>query len=151
MQNVYTVGQINSYIKNMFVQDFLLQDLSIKGEVSNCKYHSSGHIYFTLKDGKGTIACVMFAGNRAGLSFKMADGMQVIVRGTIDVYERDGKYQMYAKAVKSDGEGSLYERFERLKRELAEQGMFAPEYKQPIPSYVKRLGDRKSTRLNSSH
>ena len=140
MQNVYTVGQINSYIKNMFVQDFLLQDLSIKGEVSNCKYHSSGHIYFTLKDGKGTIACVMFAGNRAGLSFKMADGMQVIVRGTIDVYERDGKYQMYAKAVKSDGEGSLYERFERLKRELAELGMFAPEYKQPIPSYVKRLG-----------
>ena len=103
MQNVYTVGQINSYIKNMFVQDFLLQDLSIKGEVSNCKYHSSGHIYFTLKDGKGTIACVMFAGNRTGLAFKMADGMQVIVRGAIDVYERDGKYQMYAKAIKSDG------------------------------------------------
>ncbi len=140
MQNVYTVGQINSYIKNMFVQDFLLQDLSIKGEVSNCKYHSSGHIYFTLKDGKGTIACVMFAGNRTGLAFKMADGMQVIVRGAIDVYERDGKYQMYAKAIKSDGEGSLYERFERLKRELAELGMFAPEYKQPIPSYIKRLG-----------
>ena len=140
MQNVYTVGQINSYIKNMFAQDFLLQELSVKGEVSNCKYHSSGHIYFTLKDVKGTIACVMFAGNRSGLSFRMAEGMQVIVRGTIDVYERDGKYQMYAKTIKQDGEGTLYEKFERLKRELAEQGMFAPEYKRPIPHYVRTLG-----------
>ena len=97
MQNVYTVGQINSYIKNMFAQDFLLQELSVKGEVSNCKYHSSGHIYFTLKDEKGTISCVMFAGNRSGLVFRISEGMQVIVRGTVDVYERDGKYQMYAK------------------------------------------------------
>lgn len=140
MQNVYTVGQVNSYIKNMFAQDFLLQDLSVKGEVSNCKYHSSGHIYFTLKDVKGTIACIMFAGNRSGLSFKMAEGMQVIVRGTIDVYERDGKYQMYARVIKPDGEGTLYERFERLKRELEQQGMFAPEYKRPIPPYIKTLG-----------
>lgn len=140
MQNVYTVGQINSYIKNMFAQDFLLQELSVKGEVSNCKYHSSGHIYFTLKDVKGTIACVMFAGNRAGLSFRMAEGMQVIVRGTIDVYERDGKYQMYAKTIKQDGEGTLYERFERLKKELEQQGMFAPEYKRPIPPYIRTLG-----------
>lgn len=140
MQNVYTVGQINSYIKNMFVQDFLLQDLSVKGEISNCKYHSSGHIYFTLKDMKGTISCVMFAGNRSGLSFRMSEGMQVIVRGTVDVYERDGKYQMYAKSIEQDGAGALFEKFERLKRELAEQGMFAPEYKKPIPPYSKTIG-----------
>lgn len=140
MQNIYTVGQVNSYIKNMFAQDFLLQELSVKGEVSNCKYHSSGHIYFTLKDSKGTIACVMFAGNRAGLTFRMAEGMQVVVRGTIDVYERDGKYQLYAKSVTQDGAGALYERFERLKRDLEERGMFAGEYKKPIPKYIKTLG-----------
>ena len=140
MQNVYTVGQINSYIKNMFAQDFLLNELSVKGEVSNCKYHSSGHIYFTLKDKKGTISCVMFAGNRSGLAFRMMEGMQVVVKGAIDVYERDGKYQMYAKSITQDGAGELYERFERLKQELLERGMFAPEYKKPIPRFVKTLG-----------
>ena len=140
MQNVYTVGQINSYIKNMFAQDFLLQELSVKGEVSNCKYHSSGHIYFTLKDAKGTISCVMFAGNRSGLGFRMSEGMRVVVHGTIDVYERDGKYQMYAKTIEQDGAGALYERFERLKQELLERGMFAPEYKKPIPKYIRTLG-----------
>lgn len=140
MQNVYTVGQINSYIKNMFAQDFLLANLSVKGEVSNCKYHSSGHIYFTLKDGKGTISCVMFAGNRSGLAFRLTEGMQVVVRGTIDVYERDGKYQMYAKAIEQEGTGALYRQFERLKQELLERGMFAAEYKKPIPKYIKTLG-----------
>ena len=140
MQNVYTVGQINSYIKNMFAQDFLLNELSVKCEVSNCKYHSSGHIYFTLKDKKGTISCVMFAGNRSGLAFRMMEGMQVVVKGTIDVYERDGKYQMYAKSITQDGAGELYERFERLKQELLERGMFAPEYKKTIPRFIKTLG-----------
>ena len=140
MQNVYTVGQINSYIKNMFAQDFLLQGLSVKGEVSNCKYHSSGHIYFTLKDSKGTISCVMFAGNRSGLAFRLSEGMQVIVQGTVDVYERDGKYQLYARTITPDGEGALFERFERLKRELMDRGMFAPEYKKPIPRYIRTLG-----------
>lgn len=140
MQNVYTVGQINSYIKNMFSQDFLLQSLSVKGEVSNCKYHSSGHIYFTLKDGKGTISCVMFAGNRSGLAFRLQEGMQVVVQGTVDVYERDGKYQLYAKSIEQDGAGALYEKFEQLKKELSELGMFAPEYKKPIPKYSKTIG-----------
>lgn len=140
MQNVYSVGQVNAYIKNMFVQDFLLQDLSVKGEVSNCKYHSSGHIYFTLKDGKGTISCVMFAGNRSGLAFRMNEGMQVVVQGTVDVYERDGKYQLYAKTIKQDGVGALYERFEQLKKDLLERGMFAPEYKKPVPRFVKTVG-----------
>lgn len=138
--NVYTVGQVNSYIKNMFSQDFLLQSISVKGEVSNCKYHSSGHIYFTLKDMKGTISCVMFAGNRSGLAFRMIEGMQVIVQGTVDVYERDGKYQLYARQIEQDGAGALYEKFERLKRQLEEQGMFAPEYKKPIPRYCRTIG-----------
>ncbi len=140
MQNVYTVAQVNAYIKNMFTQDFMMQSIFVKGEVSNCKYHSSGHIYFTLKDEKGSIACVMFAGNRTGLKFRMEEGQQVIVFGTIDVYERDGKYQMYAKQIALDGAGVLYERFERLKEELEELGMFAPEYKQPIPRFIQKLG-----------
>ena len=140
IRNVYTVGQLNSYIKNMFRQDYLLQSLLVKGEVSNCKYHSSGHIYFTLKDPKGTISCVMFAGSRSGLSFRMSEGQQVIVAGMVDVYERDGKYQLYARQILQDGNGLLYERFEQLKRELEESGMFAPEYKQPIPRYIRTLG-----------
>lgn len=140
MKNVYTVAQVNSYIKNMFTQDFLLQSILVKGEVSNCKYHSSGHIYFTLKDAKGAIACVMFAGNRSGLKFHMREGQQVVVAGTVDVYERDGKYQLYAREIILDGAGLLYERFEQLKRELEDRGLFAPEYKQPIPRFISRLG-----------
>ena len=131
---------MNTYIKNMFTQDFMLQSIFIKGEISNCKYHSSGHIYFTLKDEKGTLACVMFATYRSGLSFRMQEGQQVIVGGHIDVYERDGKYQLYAKQVILDGAGFLYEKFEFLKRELEERGMFSPMYKKPIPKYIKRLG-----------
>ena len=112
-QNVYTVAQINSYIKNMFTQDYMLRFVLVKGEISNCKYHSSGHIYFTLKDAKGVITCVMFAGSRAGLSFQMQEGQMVVVGGTIDVYERDGKYQLYAKQIVLDGAGRLYEKFEQ--------------------------------------
>jgi exodeoxyribonuclease VII large subunit len=139
-QNVYTVAQINSYIKNMFSQDYMLRSVFVKGEISNCKYHSSGHIYFTLKDAKGVIACVMFAGNRTGLSFRLEEGQMVVVGGTIDVYERDGKYQLYAKQITLDGAGVLYEKFDRMKRKLEEMGMFAPEYKQPIPGYIRTLG-----------
>ena len=140
MQNIYTVAQINTYIKNMFTQDYLLQSVHVQGEVSNCKYHSSGHIYFTLKDKKGTLSCVMFAGNRKGLDFTMAEGQQVIVEGSIDIYERDGKYQLYARKIKKDGAGALFEQFERLKQELLERGLFAKEYKQPIPKYIRTLG-----------
>ena len=118
----------------------MLQGLFVKGEVSNCKYHPSGHIYFTLKDPKGVVNCVMFAGNRAGLSFRLAEGQQVIVGGTVDVYERDGRYQLYAKQIALDGSGLLYEKFEQLKRELEESGMFAAEYKQPVPRYIRTLG-----------
>lgn len=139
-KNVYTVGQVNNYIKNMFAQDFLLHRISIKGEVSNCKYHSSGHIYFTLKDSAGTISAIMFAGNRRGLNFQMKEGDKVIVTGSVEIYERSGSYQIYAREIELDGEGNLYLKFEALKRELEEMGMFAPEYKQPIPKYSKRIG-----------
>ena len=140
MQNVYTVAQINTYIKNMFMQDYLLQEVRVQGEISNCKYHPSGHIYFTLKDKKGTLSCVMFAGNRKNLDFTLTEGQQVIVEGSIDIYERDGKYQLYARKIKKDGAGALFEQFERLKQELLERGLFAKEYKQPIPRYIRTLG-----------
>lgn len=138
--NVYTVKQVNAYIRNMFAQDFMLNRIYVKGEVSNCKYHTSGHIYFSLKDESGTIACVMFARQRGGLSFHMRDGQQVIVFGSVSVYERSGAYQVYAKEIRPDGEGVLYEKFQMLRRELEEMGMFAPEYKQPIPAYAKTIG-----------
>lgn len=139
-QNVYSVGQVNQYIKNLFAQDFLLERILVRGEVSNCKYHASGHIYFTLKDAVGAIACVMFAGNRRGLAFRMKEGDNVIVSGSVQVYERDGKYQLYAKQITLDGVGERYVRLEQLKRELAEMGMFAQEYKQPIPAYPRTIG-----------
>ncbi len=140
MRNVYSVKQVNAYIKNMFTQDFMLNRVYVKGEVSNCKYHTSGHIYFSLKDESGAIACIMFAGQRSGLNFRMQDGQQVIALGTVTTYERDGRYQLYAKEIILDGAGLLYEKFEALKKELSEMGMFAPEYKQPIPKYAKRVG-----------
>lgn len=140
MQNVYTVKQVNAYIKNMFTQDFMLSRIYVKGEVSNCKYHSSGHIYFSLKDESGTIACVMFAGQRSGLSFRISEGQQVVVLGNMNTYEKTGSYQLYAKEIILDGAGLLYEKYEALKRELQEMGMFAPEYKRPIPKFIKRLG-----------
>lgn len=118
----------------------MLERIAVKGEVSNCKYHTSGHIYFTLKDATGAIACVMFAGSRKGLLFRMKEGDNVVVNGSIQVYERDGKYQLYAKEIRLDGAGALYVRYEKLKQELAEMGMFAPEYKRPLPPFIRTLG-----------
>lgn len=140
MKDIYTVSQINAYIQNMFVKDMLLNRLSIKGEVSNCKYHTSGHIYFTLKDGTGQMACVMFAGQRGGLKFQLAEGQSVVVTGSVRVYERDGKYQMYAALIEREGEGALYERLEQLKAKLLSEGLFDPSHKKPIPAYPKRIG-----------
>ena len=139
-KNVYSIGQVNNYIKNMFAQDFLLHHISIKGEVSNCKYHSSGHIYFTIKDAQGAMSAIMFSGNRKGLTFQMKEGDKVIVTGSVEVYERDGKYQIYARQIELDGAGNLYLQFEALKRELEEMGMFAGEYKQAIPKYARTIG-----------
>lgn len=124
----------------MFTQDYFLQTVFVKGEVSNCKYHPSGHIYFTLKDSASALNCIMFAGDRRGLAFRLTEGQQVIAKGSVSVFERDGRYQLYVKEVTLDGAGALYEKYEHLKRELAEEGMFAPEYKQPIPKYIHTLG-----------
>ena len=140
MRNVYSVSQINRYIKNMFSDDPFLRSVLVRGEVSNCKYHSSGHIYFTLKDASGTLSSVMFASRRRGLSFRMQEGDQVIVAGTVDVYERDGRYQLYADRIIRDGIGLLNARYEELKRKLEESGMFDEIYKKPIPRYIRTLG-----------
>ena len=140
MNSIYSVGQVNTYIKNMFQQDFLLNRISVKGEISNCKYHTSGHIYFSLKDESGALSCVMFAGQRRGLAFPMKNGDRVVVSGSVSVYERDGKYQLYAREITLEGAGLLYERYLALKKELEEMGMFAQEYKQPIPKYARTVG-----------
>lgn len=140
MAGTYTVTQINSYIKNMFRQDFVLSRVSVRGEISNCKYHTSGHIYFTLKDQNGTLSAVMFAGQAKGLRFRLEDGMQVTAKGRIDVYERDGKYQFYAAEIVRDGVGDLYLRFEQLKARFEEMGYFSNEYKRPIPAFSRKIG-----------
>ena len=140
MKSVYSVGQVNSYIKNMFAQDYMLRSIDVSGEVSNVKYHSSGHVYFTMKDKDGAIACVMFAANAKRLQFRLSEGTLVIASGSVNVYERDGKYQLYVNSVRTLGAGELYEKYEELKRNLEEMGMFDSMYKKPIPKYVRRVG-----------
>lgn len=141
MGSIYTVLQINNYIKKMFENDYLLRDVQIKGELSNVKYHSSGHIYFSLKDEGSAINCVMFRTYRAtGLDFTMENGQSVIVSGSISVYERDGRYQIYAKQIALDGRGNLYEAYEKLKQKLYEEGLFEFDIKKPIPKFPKKVG-----------
>jgi exodeoxyribonuclease VII large subunit len=140
MNAIYSVAQVNSYIKNMFLSDARLSRIYVKGEVSNCKYHSSGHIYFTLKDGNSAMACVMFASYRHGLAFTLADGQGVVVGGEISVYERDGRYQLYAREISLDGAGALYAEYERLKMKLYEEGLFEHDDKKPIPMYPAKVG-----------
>ncbi len=141
IQKVYSVGQINTYIKNMFARDALLSGLKVSGEVSNLKFHTSGHVYFTLKDKIGAISCVMFSGKRDfGIRFPMKNGDQVIVSGNVSVFPKNGVYQLYAEEIVLAGAGALYEKYLALKKELEEMGMFSPEYKQPLPTEVKTLG-----------
>lgn len=140
MTGVYSVTQINAYIKNLLVRDLALSNICIRGEVSNCKYHSSGHIYFTLKDAQAAIACVMFASRREGLTFRLSDGQSIEARGQISVYEKTGTYQLYVRSVALSGQGLLYERFLQLKQKLLEMGMFDKLYKKPIPRYAMRIG-----------
>ncbi len=137
----YTVGQVNSYIKNMIATDPFLGNIYVKGEASNVKYHSSGHIYFSIKDETGAVACVMFRGNAmTGLGFRMENGQQIIAHGSINVYERDGRYQLYVQDIRLAGTGSLYEEYERLKQKLYDLGVFDFEIKKEIPRYPKRVG-----------
>ena len=141
MASIYSVGQLNNYIKNMFAQDYLLSnEVSVRGEISNCKYHSTGHIYFTLKENGSALSCVMFSSYRKNLDFQLTDGQQVVVRGKVEVFVRDGKYQIYASSIEKDGEGNLYLAFEQLKKRLAAEGMFDAEYKRAIPAHMKTLG-----------
>lgn len=137
----YKVSEVNSIIKDLFMKDGRLNSIYIKGEVSNCKYHSSGHIYFTLKDSAGQISCVMFAGQkRNGLKFKMTEGQSVIVFGSIGVYERAGSYQLYANRITLDGEGALYQKYEELKESLSKEGLFDKKFKKVIPPFPKTIG-----------
>lgn len=140
MAGVYTVKQVNSYIKNMFKQDFLLNSVSVKGEISNCKYHTSGHIYFTLKDADAALSVIMFASQAARLSFKLKDGMSVVVSGRVDVFDAVGKYQLYANTVQQEGIGELYQKYEQLKQYYEDMGYFAKEYKRPLPAFTRKLG-----------
>lgn len=139
-RNIYTVRQVNSYVKRMFEDDFVLRSIYIKGEISNCKYHSSGHIYFSLKDEGGVISAVMFSSNAASLRFRLADGMQVIAYGSVSTYEKSGTYQLYVRSMEQDGLGDLYRQFNELKAKLEEMGMFSDIYKKPIPPYAMKIG-----------
>ena len=140
MTGAYTVSQINAYIRNLFAHDYALQNIRVRGEISNCKYHTSGHIYFTLKDAGAAMNCVMFARERQGLSFRLSDGQQVEARGQISVYERAGTYQLYVRELRLSGMGELYERFLALKEKLNETGMFDACYKKPLPPFAQRIG-----------
>lgn len=139
-KKVYSVSQVNSYVKRLFDDDFILRGIYIKGELSNVKYHSSGHIYFSLKDERGAIAAVMWRSDAAMLKFRLEDGKQVIVHGNVSVYEAGGKYQIYAKSIEDAGKGDLAAQFEELKKKLSEMGMFSEEYKQEIPAYSMKIG-----------
>ncbi|MBR3643534.1 MAG: exodeoxyribonuclease VII large subunit [Parasporobacterium sp.] len=140
MAGVYSVSQINAYIRRMFEQDFVLHGLSVRGEVSNCKYHTSGHLYFTMKDAGGAISCVMFASSRKRSDPVLREGMQIVAEGSIRVFERDGKYQLYVSSMTEEGAGELFRIFEKRKQEMEEMGLFSPEYKKPIPRYCRRVG-----------
>lgn len=140
MARIYSVTQVNAYIRNMFAEDFMLSRIRVRGEASNVRYHSSGHIYFTIKDSGGTLSAVMFASQRKGLSFRMCEGQKIVVTGSIEVYERNGTYQIYAREIEQEGRGDLYEAYLKLKDRLEEMGMFADAYKQPIPKYAHTVG-----------
>lgn len=128
------------YIKNMFLREYVLRNISVMGEVSNCKYHSSGHIYFTIKDKSSQLPCVMFASSRSGLQFKLEEGQSIIVSGSIGVYERDGRYQLYARKITKEGSGRLYEEYEKMKKRLLAEGLFDDSRKKPVPKYAAKIG-----------
>ncbi len=138
-QQVLTITQINEYLKHMMDQDPMLSGIAVKGEISNYKVYPSGHHYFTLKDEGGALKAVMFRGNSMRLRFKPENGMKVIAIGTISVYPRDGAYQLYCTNLTMDGIGDLYAAFEQLKTKLAQQGLFDPAHKKPIPQYPKTI------------
>ena len=140
MNNVFTVTEINSYIGNKLQYDPRLNNISVRGEVSNCSYSSSGHIYFSVKDSNSQLSCALFKNRLSGLNFKLKDGLSVIVTGSINVYIPGGRYSFIAEKIEMEGVGALYEKYEKLKAKLDAEGLFAPEHKKPIPKYIKTVG-----------
>ena len=136
---VYSVSQVNGYLKELVDGDPLLRGLLVRGEVSNYKCYPSGHHYFSLKDEQGSIRCVMFRGDAARLRFKPVNGLSVIAYGRVSVYPRDGQYQLYCTQLMEDGRGALDRAFEELKKKLEAQGLFDPDKKQPLPVYPRRI------------
>lgn len=140
MQQIYTITQVNEYIRAQMDEDLILSNIAVKGEISNYKMYPSGHHYFTLKDENGALKAVMFKGNALRLRFRPENGMKVIAMGRITVYPRDGAYQLYCTAMTVDGVGDLYAAFEQMKAKLAAEGLFAAEHKKPLPMYPKTIG-----------
>ena len=138
--NVYTVGQINAYIKNMFSQDYLLHSVIVSGEVSNIKYHSSGHVYFTMKDESGVLSAVMFKGNAMKMTWRPQNGDMIEAAGSVGTYEKSGNYQLYVTAIQKSGAGAQHEELKKLIEKLSEKGMFDDMYKLPIPKYAFTVG-----------
>ncbi len=138
--NPITVTELNMYVKDKVAEDEFLNSVLVKGEISNFKHHYTGHMYFTLKDEKSLIKCVMFKSSTVTLNFAPKDGMKVIVLGTVGVYERDGVYQIYCKAMQEDGKGNLYVAFEKLKAKLEDEGLFDEKCKKKIPFMPKIVG-----------
>lgn len=139
-RKVYPVSAVNRYVKQLLQQDMILSGLWVSGEISNFKRHSSGHLYFTLKDREGSVAAVMFAGDARSLAFRPQDGQQVQVQGYISLYEKTGQYQLYVRKMEQQGSGQLYQAFEALKQKLQAQGLFDMERKKPIPVYPRKIG-----------
>lgn len=139
-RKIFSVSNINHYIKSLIDTDYILNDICVQGEISNYKKHSSGHIYFTLKDMKGAISCIMFRSSASFLLFEPKNGMNVIVKGSVSVYEKNGQYQIYVNKIEKKGIGALYEAYENLKKILEQEGLFAPENKKAIPSFPKTIG-----------
>lgn len=139
-KRVYKVSEVNKYIKMVFDKDTFLSDIRIRGEITNFKAHYTGHFYFTLKDETSTIKCVMFKGYASMVKFKVADGMKVVIDGQVSVFERDGAYQIYCKAMSPEGLGELYLAYEQLKEKLKNEGLFDPSLKKKIPFLPKRVG-----------
>ncbi|HCW52952.1 MAG TPA: exodeoxyribonuclease VII large subunit [Clostridium sp.] len=135
-----TVSEVNSYIKRILDNDFILSNLSVKGEISNLKYHSSGHIYFSLKDDNGKVNCVMFKGNAVYLDFELEEGMEVVITGRASLYPATGSFQLYCDEIKKEGQGELFIKFEKLKAKLSKQGFFDEENKKELPKYPRRIG-----------
>lgn len=137
---ILTVTAVNNYIKKVIDNDFILSNSNIKGELSNVKIHSSGHIYFSLKDNFSKINCIMFKSNADSLSFIPRDGMNVVVSGNVSVYEKDGAYQLYCKSMKVEGEGELFVAFQKLKESLEAEGLFSPLKKKKLSLFPRRIG-----------